>query len=78
MSSTVFAADPMVLKIADLVTDLREMDDQVKADDLEAQIKAAKEQAIRSLRDKLDIAEDGGNIIKFSKHKFSVNSQSLN
>ena len=72
-----FAADPMVLKIADLVTDLREMDDQVKADDLEAQIKAAKEQAIRSLRDKLDIFEDGGNVIKFGKHKFSVNSQSL-
>lgn len=72
-----FAADPMVLKIADLVTDLRDMDDQVKADDLEAQIKAAKEQAIRSLRDKLDIFEDGGNIIKFGKHKFSVNSQAL-
>ena len=72
-----FAADPMVLKIADLVSDLRNMDDQVRADDLEAQIKAAKEQAIRSLRDKLDIFEDGGNIIKFGKHKFSVNSQSL-
>lgn len=72
-----FAADPMVLKIADLVTDLREMDDQVRADDLEAQIKSAKEQAIRALRDKLDIFEDGGNVIKFGKHKFSVNSQAL-
>lgn len=72
-----FAADPMVMKIGDLVTELRGMDDQVKADDLEAQLKAAKEQAIRSLRDKLDIFEDGGNVIKFGKHKFSVNSQVL-
>lgn len=72
-----FAADPMVLKIGELVTQLRELDDQVKADDLDAQLKSAKEQAIRSLRDKQDIFEDGGNVIKLGKHKFSVNSQSL-
>lgn len=72
-----FAADPMVLKITDLSDELRKLDDQVKADDLEAQLKSAKEQAIRAFRDKQDIFEDGGSVIKLGKHKFSVNSQSL-
>jgi MoxR-like ATPase len=75
--NTYFASDPMVLKMTSLVEQLRELDDQVKADDLEAKIKAAKEQAIRSLRDQQDIFEDGGKVIKLGKHRFSVNSQQL-
>ncbi|MCF2947107.1 DNA repair ATPase [Paraglaciecola aquimarina] len=75
--NTYFASDPMVLKIADLVVQLRGLNDPIKADDLEAQLKAAKEQGIRSLRDKQDIFEDGGSVIKLGKHKFSVNSQNL-
>ncbi|MFT2092191.1 DNA repair ATPase [Paraglaciecola sp. 2405UD69-4] len=75
--NTYFASDPMVMKLADLVTQLRDLNDPVKADDLEAQLKAAKEQGIRSLRDKQDIFEDGGAVIKLGKHKFSVNSQNL-
>ncbi|MEH6443664.1 MAG: DNA repair ATPase [Oceanospirillaceae bacterium] len=72
-----FAADPMVLKTGELINQLREIDDQVKADDLESQLIAAKEQAIRSLRDKNDIFEENGSIIKLGKHKFSVNNQPL-
>jgi hypothetical protein len=72
-----FAADPMVLKTSDLISQLRELDDQVKADDLQGQVISAKEQAIRSLRDKSDIFEEGGSVIRLGKHKFSVNSQSL-
>ena len=75
--NTYFASDPMVLKVADLVQQLRELNDQVKADDLEAQVKSAKEQGIRSLRDKQDIFEEGGSVIKLGKHKFSVNTQGL-
>ncbi|MEP0355267.1 DNA repair ATPase [Paraglaciecola sp.] len=75
--NTYFASDPMVMKLADLVAQLRDLNDPVKADDLEAQLKAAKEQGIRSLRDKQDIFEDGGAVIKLGKHKFSVNSQNL-
>ncbi|AWB66673.1 DNA repair protein [Saccharobesus litoralis] len=75
--NTYFASDPMVLKLGELTQQLRDLDDQVKADDIEAKVKAAKEQAIRSLRDKQDIFEDGGSVIKLGKHKFSVNSQVL-
>ena len=75
--NTYFASDPMIMKLRELVAQLRELNDQVKADDLEAQLKAAKEAGIRGQRDKQDIFEDGGKVIKLGKHKFSVNSQGL-
>ena len=75
--NTYFSSDPMVLKVSALALQLRELDDNVKADDVESKLKSTKEQAIRSLRDKSDIFEDGGNVINLGKHKFSVNTQPL-
>ncbi len=76
--NTYFASDALVLKARELIEQLRELDSAVKADDVEARFKAIKEQALRSLRDKTDIFEDGGNIIKLGpRHKFSVNTQEL-
>ncbi len=76
--NTYFASDALVMKIRELVEQLRELDSAVKADDIESRFKATKEQALRSLRDKTDIYEDGGNIIKLGpRHKFSVNTQEL-
>ncbi|MGI1677132.1 MAG: DNA repair ATPase [Cellvibrionaceae bacterium] len=76
--NTYFASDALVLKVRDLVEQLRELNSSVKADDIESQFKAAKEQALRALRDKTDIFEDGGNVIKLGpNHKFSVNTQEL-
>ncbi len=76
--NTYFASDPMVSKIRELSERLRELDDAVKADDIDARYKAIKEQAQRSLRDKTDIYEEGGNVIKLGpRHKFSVNTQEL-
>lgn len=73
--NTYFSADSMVLKVAELSEQLRDLNDNVKADDLDAQYKHLREQAIRSLRDKSEIFEDGGNVIKLGKHRFSVNTQ---
>jgi len=76
--NTYFASDALVLKIRELVEDLRGLDSAVKADDIESRFKAIKEQALRSLRDKTDIYEAGGNVIKLGpRHKFSVNTQEL-
>lgn len=76
--NTYFASDALVIKARELVEQLRELDSAVKADDVESRFKAIKEQALRSLRDKTDIFEDGGNIIKLGpRHKFSVNTQEL-
>lgn len=76
--NTYFVSDALVLKARELAEQLRELGDPVKADDVDARFKAIKEQAIRSLRDKTDIYEEGGNIIKLGpRHKFSVNNQEL-
>lgn len=75
--NTYFSSDSMVLKTRELASQLRELNESVRADDIEARLKAGKEQAIRSLRDKRDIFEQGGNIIKLGKHRFSVNTQPL-
>ncbi len=76
--NTYFASDTLVAKIRDFIEQLRELSAAVKADDIEAKFKAAKEQALRVLRDKSDIYEGGGSVIKLGpRHKFSVNTQEL-
>ena len=75
--NTFFATDPMVLKLREFVHNMREAGDNVRADDLEAQIGASREQAGRTLRDRLDIYEEGGKTIRFGEHRFSVTEANL-
>ncbi|GAA5215026.1 DNA repair ATPase [Corallincola platygyrae] len=73
-----YAADPLVLKVREISEQLRQLDDPVKADDIDARFKMGKDQALKSLRDKSEIYEEGGNVIKLGpRHKFSVNTQPL-
>ncbi|OAT32612.1 DNA repair ATPase [Proteus myxofaciens] len=73
-----FASDPLSLKTREIIEKLREINDNVKADDIDARLKSSRDQAIRILRDKTDIFEDDGNIIKLGPHhRFSVNTQEL-
>ena len=72
-----FASDPMVMKLRDLVDGLRELSDSVRADEIEAAVKAAQQEATRALRDRRDIFEEGSDVIRFGPHRFSVNSQPL-
>ena len=73
-----FAADPLILKLRELAERLRELKDSVKADDLEARLKGARDQAVRALRDKSELFEEGGNLIRLGpRHRFSVNTQEL-
>ena len=70
-----FVTDALAVKIRDITEKLRELHDNVKADDIESRFKSAKDQAVRSLRDKSEIFESGGNVIRLGKHRFSVNTQ---
>ena len=72
-----FAGDPMVAKLRKLIEQLRELDDNVRADDIDAQLKNAKEQGVRALRDKTDIYSADGSLVKIGEHQFSVNRQKL-
>ncbi|MBL8950952.1 MAG: DNA repair ATPase, partial [Myxococcaceae bacterium] len=72
-----FAADPMVQKLGDLSKQLLELKDSVKADELDSRLKTARQDALRALRDKKDLFEDGANVIKLGAHRFNVNVQPL-
>src|SRR5690606_18348078 len=73
-----FAGDALIQKLRELAGRLRGLKDAVRADDIEARIKAARDNAVRALRDRRDLFEDGGNVIKLGpRHRFSVNTQAL-
>jgi Tfp pilus assembly protein PilZ len=72
-----FASDAMVQKLTELSAQLRALGDSVRADELDSKLKSAKQNALRSLRDKTDLLEDDGNVIRFGQHRFSVNTRPL-
>ncbi len=75
--NTYFVSDPMVAKLRSVVGDLRDLGDQVRAEELEGRLLAARQEAGRSLRDRLDLFTDGGETIKLGKHRFAVNTQAV-
>nr|WP_311195810.1 ATP-binding protein [Antarcticibacterium sp. 1MA-6-2] len=72
-----FAADLMINKVRDIIKQLVELDDSGKAEEIETSLKTARENALRRLKDKLELYEDGDNVIRLGKHKFGVNKQPL-
>ncbi|MEM9446494.1 MAG: DNA repair ATPase [Verrucomicrobiota bacterium] len=71
------AADLMVEKIRNIVQELHQLEDSVKADDIQGRLKTIKEDSVRQLKDRQELFIDGKNIIRLGKHSFSVNTQSL-
>ena len=72
-----FVSDPLVAKVRSIAEDLRGLDEQVRADEVLRTLETAKEESARSLRDRTDIFEDGGQVIRLGRHRFSVDSQRL-
>ena len=75
--NTYFASDGLVQKVRNIAKDLQAMGFSVKADDIDARLKAIQIESYKSLKDKSDLFENGGQIIKLGKHRFSVNTQPL-
>ena len=73
-----FASDAMVQKLRDIASEMGGLGDAVKADELEAKLKTARQDALRGQRDKADLFEGaGGELIRFGEHRFPVNTQPL-
>ncbi|HVJ27116.1 MAG TPA: DNA repair ATPase, partial [Vicinamibacterales bacterium] len=72
-----FATDPMIEKVRDLIGQLQQLGDSVKADDLQTRLKTLREDGVRQLKDKKDLYVDGANVIRFGKNAFNVNTQPL-
>ncbi|NGO43493.1 DNA repair ATPase [Streptomyces ureilyticus] len=75
--STYFASDPMVAKVRRTADELRELGDQVRAEELDGRLKAARQEASRALRDRTDLYADGGRTLRLGRHRFAVNTQPL-
>jgi hypothetical protein len=71
------ATDIMVEKVRDIMSQLRELGDSVKADEISGKLKTLREDAIRQLKDKQELYVDGQNVIKLGKHNFSVNTKPI-
>ncbi|MGB3590882.1 MAG: DNA repair ATPase [Nonlabens sp.] len=72
-----FASDLMINKVRDVIAQLNDLEDTGKAEAIATALKTAREDALRKLKDKNELYEDGDNIIKLGKHKFGVNKQQL-
>jgi hypothetical protein len=75
--NTYFASDPMVAKVRAVAEELRGLDDSVRAEELAGRLKAARQEAGRSLRDRTDLYGDGGETIRLGRHRFAVNTQAI-
>jgi ATPase involved in DNA repair/ATPase family associated with various cellular activities (AAA) len=75
--NTYFASDPMVAKVRSVADDLRSLDDAVRAEELDGRLKAARQEAGRSLRDRTDLYGDGGETVRLGRHRFAVNTQAI-
>ncbi|MGX7824030.1 DNA repair ATPase [Actinokineospora sp. 24-640] len=73
--NTYFAGDPMIAKLRSVGEELRALDDQVRAEELEGKLKAARQEAGRSLRDRLDLYGADGETLRLGRHTFAVNTQ---
>jgi len=75
--NTYFATDAMVRKLRSVAAELRELGDTVRAEELQGRVKAAREEAGRALRDRLDLYGDDGGTIRLGRHTFAVNTQAI-
>ncbi|WP_151483959.1 DNA repair ATPase [Streptomyces albicerus] len=72
-----FASDPMPAKVRRIAAELRELGDQVRAEELDGRLKSARQEALRALRDRTDLYTDDGRTIRLGAHRFAVNTQPL-
>ncbi|MFI6861355.1 DNA repair ATPase [Streptomyces sp. NPDC050421] len=72
---TYFASDPMVAKVRRTAEELRGLGDTVRAEELDGQLLAARQEAGRALRDRSELYADGGATIRLGRHRFAVNTR---
>ncbi|MEU9378485.1 DNA repair ATPase [Streptomyces sp. NPDC048255] len=73
--NTYFASDPMAAKVRRTADELRALGDQVRAEELDGRLLAARQEAGRALRDRSELFEADGRTIRLGRHRFAVASQ---
>ncbi len=75
--NTYMASDLMIAKVREIIGQLMALEDSVKADDLQGRLKSAQQEAVRQLKDRLELFVDGQQVIQLGKHRFNINTQPL-
>ncbi|WP_328341377.1 DNA repair ATPase [Streptomyces violaceus] len=75
--ATFFTSDPLPAKVRRVAGELRDLGDQVRAEELDGRLKAARQEALRALRDRTDLYAEDGRTIRLGTHRFAVNTQPL-
>ncbi|MFI6012606.1 DNA repair ATPase [Streptomyces sp. NPDC051243] len=75
--ATYFTSDPMAAKVRRIADELRELGDQVRAEELDGRLKSARQEALRAVRDRTDLYADDGRTVRLGTHRFAVNTQPL-
>ncbi|MEV5824441.1 DNA repair ATPase [Spirillospora sp. NPDC052242] len=70
-----FATDAMVARLRAIADELRDLDDTVRAEELEGRVAASRQEAGRALRDRLDLYD--GDTIRLGRHRFAVNTRPI-
>ncbi|QGV77337.1 DNA repair ATPase [Streptomyces ficellus] len=73
--NTYFTSDPMVEKVRRTAAELRDLGDQVRAEELAGRLGAARQEAGRALRDRTELYADGGDTIRLGSHGFAVTTR---
>ncbi|MBU7598850.1 DNA repair ATPase [Streptomyces sp. P38-E01] len=71
-----FATDPLVAKVRDTAEELRSLGDTVRGEELDGRLKASRQEAARSLRDRADLYDAEGTV-RLGRHRFGVNTQPI-
>ncbi|HEY8075113.1 MAG TPA: DNA repair ATPase, partial [Labilithrix sp.] len=72
-----FASDAMVQKLGDVQQQVTQLGDQGKSESIASRLKASKQEAMRTMRDKADLGGGAENTIKLGQYAFSVHTQPL-
>ncbi|MBN3932589.1 DNA repair ATPase [Streptomyces verrucosisporus] len=75
-----FAADPLVARIRAAVEELRSLGDTARAEELTASLAAARQEADRALRDRVELGADAGGgagTVRLGRHRFAVSTRPL-
>ncbi|MFI2026727.1 DNA repair ATPase [Streptomyces buecherae] len=73
--ATFFASDALVVKVRRTADQLRALGEGVRAEELAGRLAAAREDALRALRDRTELYADGGETIRLGEHRFAVSTQ---
>lgn len=73
--NTYFGSDPMVARLRTIAGELRAAGEGVRATELDSRLRAARQEAGRALRDRLDLYTDGGETILLGRHRFAVHTR---